>query len=378
MENRTTSRSAMREKIRRKKQMQRRRKMIRLGVYAVAFVVVLVFLIKGVILPLVDRMGGDGSDAATVQANVTERDPNAAVRQPLKGQADLAKIGILTPGWHVDDQGTWYRNNDGTYYANGFKDIEGYTYSFDENGYLQTGWVTKGVKEYYFNNDGSYNPDMKKPMLALTFDDGPGEYTDELLDCLEENNARATFFMLGQNVEYYPDIPKRMLEIGCEVGSHSWDHPNLLNISLDEVARQFERTDNALIEACGQAATVARAPYGSSNQSVYDTVGKPFFMWSLDSLDWDYRDVERDYDVVMNGDLSDGTVILMHDIHPETVEASLRLIPDLIAKGYKLVTLSEMAAAKDVDLQDALYTDFWDSTLATGNVPGYNPDESGM
>lgn len=378
MENRTISKRAMREKIRRKKQLQRRRKMIRLGIYAVAFVVVLVFLIKGVILPVVDRIGGNGSEAATVQANVVERDPNAAVRQPLKGKADSAKIGILTPGWHVDDQGTWYRNNDGTYYANGFKDIEGYTYSFDENGYLQTGWVTKGVKEYYFNSDGSYDPNMKRPMLALTFDDGPGEYTDELLDCLEENNARATFFMLGQNVEYYPEIPKRMLEIGCEIGSHSWNHPDLLSLSLDEVASQFERTDNALIEACGQAATVARAPYGSSDQSIYDTVGKPFFMWSLDSLDWDYRDVQKDYDVVMNGDLTDGTIILMHDIHPETVEAALRLIPDLTEKGYKLVTLSELAEAKDVDLQNALYVEFWDSTLAAGNVPGYNPDESGI
>lgn len=378
MENSAREKRILREKMRRKKQMQRRRKMIRLGIYAVVLVVVLVFLIKGVILPLINRVGGSGGETATVQAEIAERDPNMAVRQPLKGQGDTYKLGVLTPGWHVDDQGTWYRNNDGTYYANGFKDIDGYTYSFDENGYLQTGWVTKGVKEYYFNSDGSYNPDMKKPMLALTYDDGPGEYTDELLDCLEENNARATFFMLGQNVEYYPDIPKRMLEIGCEIGSHSWDHPNLVNLSLDEVARQFEKTDNALIEACGQAATVARAPYGSSNQSIYDTVGKPFFMWSLDSLDWDYRDVEKDYEVIMNGDLTDGTIILMHDIHPESVEASLRLIPDLVEKGYRLVTLSEMAAAKDVDLQNALYIEFWDSTLATGNVPGYNPDESGM
>ena len=380
MENKSTERSAaerraIREKIRRKKQMQRRRKMIRLGVYAAAFVVVLVFLIKGVILPLVNRIGADGSEAAVVQAVVAERDPNIAVRQPLKGSGDKDKLGVLTPGWHVDDNGMWYRNSDGTYYADGFKDIDGYTYSFDENGYLQTGWVTKGVKDYYFNSDGSYNPDMKKPMLALTFDDGPGEYTDELLDCLEENGAHATFFMLGKNVEIYPDIPKRMLEIGCEVGSHSWNHPDLMTISLDEVASQFEKTDNALIEACGQAATVARAPYGSSDQSIYDTVGKPFFMWSLDSLDWSYRNVQMDIDAVMNGDLSDGSVILMHDIHEESVQAAIQMIPDLIEQGYKLVTLSEMAEAKDVTLQNARYSDFWDSSLAAGSVAGYEPQE---
>ena len=69
--------------------------------------------------------------------------------------------------------------------------------------------------------------DAVKKKVALTFDDGPGEYTDELLDCLEQNNAHATFFMLGQNVSSYPDAPKRMLELGCEIGSHSWDHTQL-------------------------------------------------------------------------------------------------------------------------------------------------------
>lgn len=354
--------------------MERRRKMLRVGIIGAVIAVALFLVIRGVIVPLVKKAGSSSGEAAKVQATVVQRDPNEAVRQPLKGKADTAKMGILTPGWHVDDTGTWYRNTDGTYFADGFRDIDGYTYCFDENGYLQTGWVTRGVRDYYFNSDGSYNPDMKRPMLALTFDDGPGEYTDELLDCLEENNAKATFFMLGQNVQYYPDIPKRMLEIGCEVGSHSWDHPDLRTISLDEVASQFEKTDNALIEACGQAATVARAPYGSSDQSIHDTVGKPFFMWSLDSLDWEYRNADKDYDVIMNGDLTDGSVILMHDIHPETVEAALRLIPDLTEQGYKLVTLSELAEAKNVTLQNARYSDFWDSTLASGSVAGYNPD----
>ena len=113
-------------------------------------------------------------------------------------------------------------------------------------------------------------------MLALTYDDGPGEYTQQLLDCLEENNAHATFFMLGQNVEAFPEAPKRMLEIGCEVGTHSWDHENLYNLSMEQVAKEFTDTDNALIKACGQAATVARAPYGNWSQDIIDTVGKPF------------------------------------------------------------------------------------------------------
>ena len=255
--------------------------------------------------------------------------------------------------------------------AVGFQDIDGVTYSFDGNGYIQTGWVEKGVKDYYFNEDGSYDPSKVRPMLALTFDDGPGEDTDELLDCLEQNNAHATFFMLGQNVSSYPDAPKRMLELGCEIGSHSWDHTQLTTIDLDAVAKQFSDTDDALIQACGQAASVARAPYGDGNSDIYNTVNKPFFMWSLDTEDWKLLDADADYSAVMNGDLTDGTIILMHDIHEPSVKAALRLIPDLIAQGYKLVTVSEMAEAKNVTLQNACYVDFWPSTLSNGGVPGY-------
>lgn len=134
--------------------------------------------------------------------------------------------------------------------------------------------------------------------------------------------------------------------------------------------------DNALIKVCGQPATVARVPYGSGNQEVFDAVGKPFFMWSLDTLDWDTLDEESDYNAVMNGDLTDGSIILMHDIHEPSVKAAVRLIPELVAKGFKLVTVSELAAAKGVTLQNVQYVDFWDSSLRNGQVPGWSGKES--
>ena len=364
----------LRERMRRKKRQMMIRHYTKIGLYVVGVILAVVFVIRGIIIPIASHIGGgESSSGKTVeaQADTTQADPNAAVRQPLKGSSDTDKVGTTTVGWHEDANGKWYQNADGTYYANGFQDIDGVTYSFDENGYMQTGWVSKGVNDYYFNDDGSYDPTQKRPMLALTFDDGPGEYTQELLDCLEENNAHATFFMLGQNVSAYPDAPKRMLEIGCEIGSHSWDHTRLTTIDLDAVAKQFSDTDNALIEACGQAASVARAPYGDGNTDIYNTVAKPFFMWSLDTEDWKLMDADADYDAVMNGDLTDGSIILMHDIHQPSVQAAIRFIPELIAKGYKLVTVSEMAEAKNVDLQYACYVDFWQSTFDRGEIPGY-------
>ena len=367
----------LRERMRKKQQQIRRRKMMRLGAYAIAVILVVVFVIRGIIFPIANRIGGSAPEKpAEVQAETEETtsDPNAAMRIPLKGKSDLTKASQMTAGWHEDENGKWYQNADGTYYAGGMQTIDNVTYSFDDNGYMQTGWVTRGFDDYYFNDDGSYDPTKHKPRLALTFDDGPGEYTDELLDCLEANNSHATFFMLGQNVENWQSTVQRMVKLGCEIGNHTWDHPSqtLTNMSIDDVKTEFQKTDDALVQACGQAATVARAPYGAANQDIYDAVQKPFFMWSLDTEDWKLMDATADYDAVMNGDLTDGSIILMHDIHEPSVQAALKLIPDLVAKGYKLMTVSELAAAKNVTLQNTTYNQFWDSQLTAGNVPGYN------
>ena len=111
--------------------------------------------------------------------------------------------------------------------------------------------MSNGFDDLYFNEDGTYNPEEHKTRIALTFDDGPGEYTDQLLDCLEENNAHATFFMLGQNVGEWESTVQRMVDIGCEIGNHSYDHPSQthLNMSSEEVSTQIQRTDQALMKA---------------------------------------------------------------------------------------------------------------------------------
>ena len=379
----------LRERMRKKQQQIRRRQMMKKGAYVVAVILVLIFVIRGIILPVINRAGGGNTekpqqvqaetDSTTADSSSdstdtgdTSTETNAAIRQPVKGQSDLTKAAQLTAGWHDDENGKWYQNADGTYFAGDMQEIDGSTYYFDDNGYIKTGWVEVGFDDYYFNDDGTYDPSQHKTRIAFTFDDGPGEYTDELLDCLEENNAHATFFMLGQNVGSWESTVQRMADIGCEIGSHSWDHPNLYDLSMDSVAKEFSDTDAALEKACGQKASVARAPYGNWSDDIISTVGKPFFTWSLDSMDWSYLDVNKDYDAVMNGDLTDGSIILMHDIHEPSVQAAIKMIPELVQKGYKLMTVSELAAAKGVTLQGANYSDFWDSSLQKGIVAGYS------
>lgn len=376
----------------------------------VAAILLLIFVVRGVIFPIVNHAGGGSSkDAETVnvQANTagtstdnstedasassdsgssdssgdssSDNSSTDATVMPVKGSAAADKLSVMTPGWHEDSTGKWYQNPDGTYYINGFAEIDGTTYSFDENGYMQTGWVEKGVKDYYFNEDGSYDPTQKRPMIALTFDDGPGEYTETLLDTVEKYNIHVTFFMLGQNVEGRESTVQRMVQLGCEIGNHTWDHPSqtLPNMDLDSVVQEFQKTDDELVKACGQAATVCRAPYGAITEEQMAAVGKPFFMWSTDSLDWKLMDADADYNEIMNSDLSDGSIILMHDIHEPSVKcATEKLIPELVNEGYKLVTVSELAAAKDVTLQSASYSDFWDSSLQAGRVAGYAGNSS--
>ena len=373
----------------------------------VAAVLLLVFVVRGVILPIVNHAGGGSNkDAETVnvQANTAGASTDSSTKDgtastdtaasdtdsadsgtdatvmPVKGSAAGERLSVMTPGWHEDSTGKWYQNPDGTYYVNGFAEIDGTTYSFDEKGYMQTGWVEKGVKDYYFNEDGSYDPSKKRPMIALTFDDGPGEYTETLLDTVEKYNIHVTFFMLGQNVEGRESTIQRMVKLGCEIGNHTWDHPEqtLPNMDLDSVVQEFQKTDDALVKACGQAATVCRAPYGAITDEQMSAVGKPFFMWSTDSLDWKLMDADADYNQIMNDtSLGDGSIILMHDIHEPSVKcATEKLIPALVDQGYKLVTVSELAEAKDVTLQSASYSDFWDSSLQAGRVAGYAGNSS--
>ena len=294
----------LQERMRKKQQQLRRRKMMKLGGYVLAVVLVVVFIIKGVILPVANKISGkDAAEPVQVAADAdntedegkTETtgtkeevttDETKAIRMPLASVSHVTRASDLTAGWHEDENGKWYQNSDRTYYAGGMQEIDGQTYSFDDNGYIQTGWVSQGFDDLYFNEDGSYNPEKHKPRIALTFDDGPGEYTDQLLDCLEENNAHATFFMLGQNVSGWESTVQRMADIGCELGNHSWDHPEatLQGISDEAVIEEFQKTDEALMKACGQKATVARAPYGAADQREFDLVQKPFFMWSLDKI----------------------------------------------------------------------------------------------
>ena len=274
------------------------------------------------------------------------------------------KDGIMQTGWKKTDDGTYYLSENGAAVI-GWQTIEDADYYFDNNGIMATGEVQVGLVKCTFSkkgklkSKGDVNIDASKPMVALTFDDGPGERTGELLAQLEKYNAHATFFMQGKNIPGKEDFVKKMKEIGCELGNHSYDHPQLTKLSADKIANQIGTTNDLIQQAAGSTATVMRPPYGAINDTVRSSVGLPMILWSIDTLDWKTRNAQSSIDTVMN-DVQDGDVILMHDIHTESIDAALVLIPKLEEAGYQLVTVSEMAKAKGVALQNGeKYVDFW-------------------
>ncbi|MEV4581696.1 polysaccharide deacetylase family protein [Nonomuraea jabiensis] len=177
--------------------------------------------------------------------------------------------------------------------------------------------------------------------VALTFDDGPGPYTDTLLAYLAAYRARATFFVVGGNVVAYPGVLHRTAAAGHEIGNHTWSHPDLTMLSPARVRAQLGRTDQAIRAVTGMVPRLVRPPYGAFNATVRRQTGRPMVLWSVDTLDWRYRSSARVARRALRS-VRPGSVILFHDIHPTTVRAIPRVLRKLAGRGYRFVTVSEL------------------------------------
>jgi len=181
-----------------------------------------------------------------------------------------------------------------------------------------------------------------KKYVALTFDDGPNaKLTPKLLDILRDKGVHATFYVLGSNVERYADIVKREVEEGHEIGNHSWGHPNLKKTSSDGIFREIDSTNKKVFDASGTYPTTLRPPYGSYNDEVKKIANMPLVMWSVETLDWKNRNVQKNLRATL-AQVHDGAIILFHDIHAESVDTIAPLIDELRKQGYELVTVSEL------------------------------------
>lgn len=190
---------------------------------------------------------------------------------------------------------------------------------------------------------------VPEKLVALTFDDGPhGQLTPRILDILARNGAKGTFFVLGQNANRFPGILQRAVAEGNEIGSHTWSHAKLTSCGREKLLSEMGRTHDAIIRATGKAPAVMRPPYGAINastiQTIYSAYGTPAILWDVDTNDWRKPGVQTVINRAVNGARS-GSIILVHDIHASTADAIEGIVKGLQARGFRLVTVSELIAA---------------------------------
>lgn len=181
-------------------------------------------------------------------------------------------------------------------------------------------------------------------MVALTFDDGPSSYTADLLDLLEKYDAKATFFVVGNRLASHQSIVERAANLGNEIANHSHTHPHLTRQTNSEVINELQSASDAIASITGFSPPIYRPPFGATDERIVNIsteLGYGIVKWTLDPLDWRDRDADIIYARIMS-QVEDGSVIVLHDIHPTTVQAMERVIPSLVEQGFQLVTVSEL------------------------------------
>lgn len=186
------------------------------------------------------------------------------------------------------------------------------------------------------------------PRLALTFDDGPHpQNTPWLLDILAQYRAKATFYVIGQNARRYPEILRRIVAEGHEIGNHSYTHPVLSRLGDGNVLREIDRTQQVIWDIVGAVPVTMRPPYGAFSQRqmrmLFDQRNISSVVWSVDPQDWRRPGVSVVADRMVRG-ARPGAVILAHDIHGPTVRAVPAALEGILARGLQPVTISDLLA----------------------------------
>ena len=185
--------------------------------------------------------------------------------------------------------------------------------------------------------------DPNRPMVALTFDDGPyAKVGNRIMDCAAQYNAKVTFYVVGDRVNTYASEMRRMVNEGHEVGNHTMNHKILTKIGAAEIASQIEKCNQAVQNVTGIRPRTVRLPGGGKNSTVLASISQPIILWNLDTLDWKHRNAATSVQKVLSS-VKDGDVILMHELYTASADAACQLIPELTARGYQLVTVSELA-----------------------------------
>lgn len=184
-------------------------------------------------------------------------------------------------------------------------------------------------------------------LIAITFDDGPGAYTAQLLDELAARDVKATFFVSGYRAANYPETLKRMVSEGHQLASHTQNHENLNTLSAAKIADEISRTQDYITAASGDNPAYIRPPYGNANKTVRAQAPSPLINWSVDPEDWKYHNADTVCSNILAGSY-DGAIILVHDIYQTSVNGALAAIDKLLEQGYEFVTVRDLLLRRGI------------------------------
>ena len=193
--------------------------------------------------------------------------------------------------------------------------------------------------------------DPAKPIVALSFDDGPSIYTSRILDTLASYGATATFFEVGYNIDRYPDTVLQIYQSGCEVGNHTLNHANLKTLSAEKADKEINGNLAKLNKIIGDEVRLFRPPYGNYNDTVKSVCNAPIIIWSDDTRDWSSLNAQEVLKEVQKS-ARDGYIILMHSLYKSSADAVELVVPWLISQGYQVCSVSEMFEARGVELKN--------------------------
>ena len=186
------------------------------------------------------------------------------------------------------------------------------------------------------------------PFVALTFDDGPrANTTSVLLDGLSRRGVHATFFVIGENAQNNEDLLLRMDREGHQIGLHTFHHRSLDAVNGADFYAEVDELRRTLSGLLGREDFMLRPPYGKITPANRALAGAPIILWSVDPEDWSDRNSDRQTAVILD-QVTDGSIILLHDIYDASVETALRVVDELMAKGYRFVTVEELFALRGV------------------------------
>lgn len=283
----------------------------------------------------------------------------------------ITLIAYMTVPAFTDDSSNGWVENNTKYKVNneivkGWKTIGKYKYYFNTTtGVKLTGYQLIGKDHYYFGNKSKPAGGMVSncwvtvngvkhwirkngrevkatKYMAFTYDDGPSVNTAKVLKTLKAYGCTATFFQVGNRVSSYKSVEKKIVKEGSEIGNHTYNHADLADLSRSAIRANIRRTNSKIKKYSGVKPKLMRPPYGSVDSTVRASVGMPLIIWNVDTLDWKHRNTTKTVAAIMKHP-KNGNIVLMHDLYSTSYHATKIAVPRLIQKGYKIVSVSQLA-----------------------------------